>query len=84
MMKHRGENQPMRFRIFALFTVGLLTVSSNAFPQFRPNLPQFDNGANLGSFVQGGVKNDGWKDGYRWTPLSTGTSTKFSNRRYAG
>jgi len=52
----------MGFRIFALFTVGLLTVSSDAFAQFRPNLPQFDNGANLGSFVQADVNNDGKTD----------------------
>ncbi len=35
-------------RIFALFTAGLFTLCGSAFGQFLPNLPQFDNGVNLG------------------------------------
>jgi len=49
-------------RFLVSFATGLLFLGTNLFGQFRPNLPQFDNGVTLGSFVEADVNHDGKTD----------------------
>jgi hypothetical protein len=52
----------MRSRILSVFTAAFFVLCGSAFGQFLPNLPQFDNGQQFGSYLQADVNNDGKTD----------------------
>jgi hypothetical protein len=52
----------MRFRILLLLLPAVLVLGSSAAAQFLPNYVQFDNGLNLGFFLQADINHDGHTD----------------------